>query len=47
VGDAALDEVRGALDDDLDLPRAVAAVDQAAARGDGVARAAALLGVTV
>jgi L-cysteine:1D-myo-inositol 2-amino-2-deoxy-alpha-D-glucopyranoside ligase len=40
-----LAEVRGALDDDLDVPRAVAAVDDAAARGEDVTRAANLLGV--
>jgi L-cysteine:1D-myo-inositol 2-amino-2-deoxy-alpha-D-glucopyranoside ligase len=40
-----LSEVRAALDDDLDVPRAVAAIDDAVARGDDVARAAALLGV--
>ncbi|HYI60880.1 MAG TPA: cysteine--tRNA ligase [Acidimicrobiales bacterium] len=45
AGDAALDEVRAALDDDLDTPAAVAAVDTAAARGRGVSDAAALLGV--
>jgi L-cysteine:1D-myo-inositol 2-amino-2-deoxy-alpha-D-glucopyranoside ligase len=40
-----LHEVRAALDDDLDTPRAVAAIDHAVARGAGVAGAAALLGV--
>jgi L-cysteine:1D-myo-inositol 2-amino-2-deoxy-alpha-D-glucopyranoside ligase len=44
-GDAGLDEVRAALDDDLDTPRALAAVDAAVAAGGGVSRAAALLGV--
>lgn len=44
-GDAALAEVRSALDDDLDTPTAVAAVDAAAARGGGVSSAAMLLGV--
>ena len=44
-GDGALDEVRAALDDDLDLPAAVAAVDRAAAAGRGVGEAADLLGV--
>jgi L-cysteine:1D-myo-inositol 2-amino-2-deoxy-alpha-D-glucopyranoside ligase len=39
--------VRHALDDDLDTPSAVAAVDAAAAAGLGVSRAAALLGVDV
>ena len=33
------------LDDDLDTPGAVAAIDAAAARGAGVGEAAALLGV--
>ncbi len=44
-GDGGLLEVRTALDDDLDTPSAVAAVDAAAAAGLGVDRAAALLGV--
>jgi L-cysteine:1D-myo-inositol 2-amino-2-deoxy-alpha-D-glucopyranoside ligase len=44
-GDGALAEVRAALDDDLDTTAAVAAIDGAAARGDGVSTAAALLGV--
>jgi L-cysteine:1D-myo-inositol 2-amino-2-deoxy-alpha-D-glucopyranoside ligase len=44
-GDGALDEVRAALDDDLDTPAAVAAIDRAVARGDGVASAAELLGI--
>ena len=43
-GDGALDEVRAALDDDLDTPAAVAAIDRAAAGGRGVSAAAALLG---
>jgi L-cysteine:1D-myo-inositol 2-amino-2-deoxy-alpha-D-glucopyranoside ligase len=42
---AALAEVRSRLDDDLDTPGAVAAIDAAVARGEGVASAAALLGV--
>lgn len=46
AGDGALDEVRAALDDDLDTPSAIKAIDQAAADGRGVSRAAALLGVT-
>jgi L-cysteine:1D-myo-inositol 2-amino-2-deoxy-alpha-D-glucopyranoside ligase len=41
---AALAEVRAALDDDLDLPRAVRAIDDAAS---GVGQAARLLGVTL
>jgi L-cysteine:1D-myo-inositol 2-amino-2-deoxy-alpha-D-glucopyranoside ligase len=45
-GEAALlDDVRARLDDDLDSPGAIAAIDAAAGRGDGVARAAALLGI--
>lgn len=44
-GDAGLAEARGALDDDLDTPGAVAAIDAAAGTGASVALAAALLGV--
>lgn len=44
VGDV-LDEVRNRLDDDLDSPGAVEAVDAAAARGESTRAAAALLGV--
>jgi len=43
-GHAALDDVRAALDDDLDCPAALAAIDAAAARGHGVSVAAGLLG---
>ncbi|HEX6569171.1 MAG TPA: cysteine--tRNA ligase [Acidimicrobiales bacterium] len=46
-GDTALDEVRAALDDDLDTPAAVRAVDEAADTGKDVTLAAALLGVDV
>ncbi len=46
-GDGAIDEVRAALDDDLDTPTAVAAIDAAAERGDGVSAAAGLLGVRI
>jgi L-cysteine:1D-myo-inositol 2-amino-2-deoxy-alpha-D-glucopyranoside ligase len=46
-GDAALEEVRASLDDDLDTPTAVAAIDAAAAAGRGVSSAAALLGVDI
>ena len=46
-GDGALDEVRACLDDDLDTPGAVAAIDAAAARGEGVSTAALLLGVVL
>jgi L-cysteine:1D-myo-inositol 2-amino-2-deoxy-alpha-D-glucopyranoside ligase len=44
-GDGGLLEARTALDDDLDTPAAVAAIDAAVADGQGVSRAAALLGV--
>jgi len=44
-GSGALDEVRAALDEDLNTPEAIAAIDRAAARGVGVSEAAALLGV--
>jgi L-cysteine:1D-myo-inositol 2-amino-2-deoxy-alpha-D-glucopyranoside ligase len=44
-GEGAVAEVRRALDDDLDTPTALAAVDEAAAAGHGVSSAAALLGV--
>jgi L-cysteine:1D-myo-inositol 2-amino-2-deoxy-alpha-D-glucopyranoside ligase len=47
AGDAAVAEVRAALDDDLDTPAAVAAIDIAAAEGQGVSEAARLLGVTL
>jgi L-cysteine:1D-myo-inositol 2-amino-2-deoxy-alpha-D-glucopyranoside ligase len=40
-----VNEVRDALDDDLDTPAAIAAVDEAAAKGMGVHEAASLLGV--
>jgi L-cysteine:1D-myo-inositol 2-amino-2-deoxy-alpha-D-glucopyranoside ligase len=44
-GDGGLEDVRAALDDDLDTPAAIAAVDSAAQRGRGVSRAAQLLGI--
>src|SRR4051812_46517671 len=44
-GDGGLDEVRAALDDDLDTPTALAVIDRAAAAGQGVSAAAALVGV--
>ncbi len=44
-GEGALSEVRNALDDDLDTPEAVAAIDAAVGRGEGVSEAALLLGV--
>ena len=40
-----LDDVRACLDDDLDTPTALAAIDSAAAAGSDVRQAAALLGV--
>ncbi len=40
-----LDEIRERLDDDLDTPGAVAAIDAAAVRGESTRAAAALLGV--
>jgi L-cysteine:1D-myo-inositol 2-amino-2-deoxy-alpha-D-glucopyranoside ligase len=46
-GDGALDEVRAALDDDLDTPRALEALDEAVAAGKGIATSAALLGVNL
>jgi L-cysteine:1D-myo-inositol 2-amino-2-deoxy-alpha-D-glucopyranoside ligase len=46
-GEGALDAVRAALDDDLDAPSALRAVDVAAGRGQGVSVAAQLLGVAV
>jgi L-cysteine:1D-myo-inositol 2-amino-2-deoxy-alpha-D-glucopyranoside ligase len=45
VGDAALDAVRTHLDDDLDTPGAVAAIDAAVAEGKGASDGAALLGL--
>ncbi|MGQ0743573.1 MAG: cysteine--tRNA ligase [Acidimicrobiales bacterium] len=45
--DEALGTVRRALDDDLNLPAAVAALDRAAAGGADVSSGAALLGITL
>jgi L-cysteine:1D-myo-inositol 2-amino-2-deoxy-alpha-D-glucopyranoside ligase len=45
TGGGALDEVRAALDEDLDTPGAIAAIDAAVAAGRPVSEAAALLGV--
>ncbi|MHB1088746.1 MAG: cysteine--tRNA ligase [Acidimicrobiales bacterium] len=42
-----LDDVRAALDDDLDTPRALRSIDEAAHAGFSVAPAAALLGITL
>jgi L-cysteine:1D-myo-inositol 2-amino-2-deoxy-alpha-D-glucopyranoside ligase len=44
-GRAGVEEVRAALDEDLDCPGALAAIDGVAAAGHGVAEAALLLGV--
>jgi len=47
-GDSAvIDDVRAALDDDLDTPAAIAAIDAAAAAGHGVHAAAGVLGVAL
>jgi len=45
AGDGALEDVRAALDDNLNLPGALAAVDRSASAGAGVGQAATLLGV--
>ncbi len=42
-----IEDVRAALDEDLDTPAALAIIDQAAAQGRGVHEAAALLGVVL
>ncbi|MCU1497218.1 MAG: mshC [Acidimicrobiales bacterium] len=47
AGTGGLLEARTALDDDLDTPTAVVAIDTAAAAGQGVSAAAALLGVVL
>ncbi len=44
-GEGALEAVRGALDDDLNSAAALAAIDEAVTRGQGVSAAAALVGV--
>ncbi|MCE2531151.1 MAG: cysteine--tRNA ligase [Acidimicrobiia bacterium] len=44
-GDGPLADVRAALDDDLDTPAALARIDDAAGRGQGVAASAMLVGV--
>ena len=46
-GDGALAEARRAIDDDLDTPTAIAAIDDAAAAGRGVGDAATLLGIAL
>lgn len=47
AGPGPIDAVRRALDHDLDTPAALAAIDEAAACGEGVSEAASLLGVDV
>ena len=47
AGDGALEAVRARLDDDLDTPAAIAAIDEEADAGRGVSEAAALLGVAL
>jgi L-cysteine:1D-myo-inositol 2-amino-2-deoxy-alpha-D-glucopyranoside ligase len=47
ASERALADVRAALDDDLDTPTAIAAIDDAVDRGEGVREAAALLGVDI
>jgi L-cysteine:1D-myo-inositol 2-amino-2-deoxy-alpha-D-glucopyranoside ligase len=47
TGEGALADVRAALDEDLDTPAALAAVDAAVAAGRGVSAAAALLGIAL
>ncbi len=47
VGDGALDAVRACLDNDLDTPGAIAAIDAAVDAGEGISVAALLLGVDV
>jgi len=44
-GSGALEGVRGCLDNDLDTPGAVAAIDAAVSAGEGVGEAAMLLGI--
>src|SRR5436189_1025291 len=40
-GEGGIDDARAALDDDLDVPTAMAAIDDAVARGEGISMAAA------
>ncbi|MDQ3979630.1 MAG: cysteine--tRNA ligase [Actinomycetota bacterium] len=47
AGEQVLDQVRAGLDDDLDFPRALTAIDDGAAAGAPVVAAAGLLGVTL
>jgi L-cysteine:1D-myo-inositol 2-amino-2-deoxy-alpha-D-glucopyranoside ligase len=44
-GEGALEAARAVLDEDLDTPGAIAAIDEAADGGEGVSAAAALLGI--
>jgi L-cysteine:1D-myo-inositol 2-amino-2-deoxy-alpha-D-glucopyranoside ligase len=46
-GDGGVDVVRAALDDDLNTPGAIRAIDEVAAAGTGVSQAAALLGISL
>jgi L-cysteine:1D-myo-inositol 2-amino-2-deoxy-alpha-D-glucopyranoside ligase len=46
-GDGGLEQARTCLDQDLDTPGAVAAIDSAAGAGEGVSSAAALLGISL
>jgi L-cysteine:1D-myo-inositol 2-amino-2-deoxy-alpha-D-glucopyranoside ligase len=46
-GEAGLEQVRAHLDDDLDAPGALVALDEAADSGSGVSAGAALLGITL
>lgn len=46
-GDAAIDEVKEALRSDLNTPAAISVIDDAARRGFGISKAAALLGVNI
>jgi L-cysteine:1D-myo-inositol 2-amino-2-deoxy-alpha-D-glucopyranoside ligase len=45
AGDGGLAEVRERLDDDLDTPGAIAAIEHAVSRGEGVSQALALMGI--
>jgi cysteinyl-tRNA synthetase len=47
MDETVLDRVRACLDDDLDTPNALAIMDEAATRGESVAKSAELLGVVL
>lgn len=47
AGSAGLEDVRAALDEDLNVPAAIKVIDDAALKGFGVSDAAALLGVNI